>query len=275
MLPRVGHIQYLNCLPLYYGMVKKGLLPNIELRKGTPTELSNLLITGRLDISPIPAIEYCRYSEDLLLLPHLTVSSDGEVKSILIASTVPITELHGKPFALPATSATSQVLARIILEKKYGVKPVYFECPSDLPRMLLEAAAALLIGDDALRTYVNSRNLFLYDLGREWKELSGEKMVYAVWAARKEYAENNREIVKELFQAFMHSLRYSVDHIDEIAREIARLESFTADFLKDYFLSLRFEFDTGYQEGYRTFLRHAQEMGFVQDIPELKFVEVE
>ncbi len=27
-------------------MVKKGLIPNIELRKGTPTELSNLLLKG-------------------------------------------------------------------------------------------------------------------------------------------------------------------------------------------------------------------------------------
>jgi len=275
MLPRIGHIQYLNCLPLYYGMVKKGLLPNIELYKGTPTELSNLLINGRLDISPVPAIEYCRHERDLLLFPRLTVSSDGEVKSILIASKQPIAGLQGKPFALPTTSATSQVLARIILEKKYRVKPVYFECPQDLPRMLLEAEAALLIGDDALRTLVDSHNLFLYDLGKEWKEFSGKKMVYAVWAVRKKYAKDNRETVKEIFQAFMLSLRYSIEHMDEIAREISPFESFTADFLKSYFLSLRFEFDVEYQDGYGEFLRYAQEMGFVEDIPALKFVEVD
>jgi chorismate dehydratase len=274
MLPRIGHIQYLNCLPLYYGMMRKGLLLNIELHKGTPTELSNLLINGRLDISPVPAIEYCRHERDLLLFPRLTVSSDGEVKSIIIASKRPIFELQGKPFALPTVSATSQVLVRIILEKKYRVKPVYFECPQDLPRMLLEADAALLIGDDALRALVDSRNLYLYDLGKEWKDLTGKKMVYAVWAVKRDYAENNRETVREIYQAFMLSLQYSIDHTDEIAREVSRFESFTADFLKNYFLSLRFEFDKDYQEGYGEFLRYAQEMGFVENIPELKFVEV-
>jgi chorismate dehydratase len=274
MLPRVGHIQYLNCLPLYYGMVRKGLIQNIELCKGTPTELSDLLINGRLDISPVPAVDYCRHYEDLLLFPQLTVSSDGEVRSILIASKVPITELHEKPFALPTTSSTSQILAKIILERGYGVKPIYFECPSDLPRMLLEAEAALLIGDDALRAFVNPSDLFLYDLGREWKRFSGKKMVYAVWAVRRYYAKNNLTIVKEIFQAFMRSLHYSLEHIEEIAQEISRFETFSADFLKDYFLSLRFEFDKDYQEGYREYLKQAWQMGFVKEIPELKFVEV-
>jgi chorismate dehydratase len=81
--------------------------------------------------------------------------------------------------------------------------------------------------------------------------------------------------VREIYQAFVRSLKYSIEHMDEIAQEISRYESFTADFLKTYFLSLRFEFDTEYQEGYCTFLRYAKEMGFVKDIPALQFVEVE
>jgi chorismate dehydratase len=256
-------------------MVKKGLITNIELVKGTPTQLSNLLINGRLDISPVPAIEYCRYHQDLLLLPQLTVSSDGEVKSILIVSKRPITELDRKPFALPTTSATSQILTKIILEKRYGVKPLYFECPPDLPRMLLEAEAALLIGDDALRALVYNHDLFLYDLGNEWKGITGKKMVYAVWAVRRSYANDNLNVVKKIFQAFIFSLTYSLDHIKEITQEISRFEPFSVDFLISYFLGLRFEFDENYQEGLLEFLKYAQEMGFVKEIPELKFVEVD
>ena len=60
--PRVGHIQFLNCLPLYYGLVKSHALLDIELIKGTPTELNHLLISGALDISPISSIEYARNS---------------------------------------------------------------------------------------------------------------------------------------------------------------------------------------------------------------------
>ena len=55
--PRVGHIQYLNCLPLYHGLVRHDALLDIELHKGTPTELNRLLIGGQLDVSPISSIE--------------------------------------------------------------------------------------------------------------------------------------------------------------------------------------------------------------------------
>ncbi|MDP3012652.1 MAG: MqnA/MqnD/SBP family protein, partial [Candidatus Subteraquimicrobiales bacterium] len=60
MRPRVGHIQFLNCLPLYYGLVINNSLLNMELFKGTPTELNQMLIEGNLDISPISTIEYAR-----------------------------------------------------------------------------------------------------------------------------------------------------------------------------------------------------------------------
>src|SRR4030042_1389426 len=90
--PRVGHIQFLNCLPLYYGLVKSHALLDIELIKGTPTELNNLLISGALDISPISSIEYARTKDSLLLFPDFTVSSDGEVKSIVLLSRVPVKE---------------------------------------------------------------------------------------------------------------------------------------------------------------------------------------
>ena len=43
MRPRVGHIQYLNCLPIYYGLVKGSGILDLDLVKGTPTELNRLL----------------------------------------------------------------------------------------------------------------------------------------------------------------------------------------------------------------------------------------
>ncbi|GFP25369.1 chorismate dehydratase, partial [Candidatus Hakubella thermalkaliphila] len=59
MRPRIGHIQFLNCLPLYYGLVTQNVLLDIELVKGTPTELNQFLIRGELDIGPLSSIEYC------------------------------------------------------------------------------------------------------------------------------------------------------------------------------------------------------------------------
>ncbi|MHB0975932.1 MAG: menaquinone biosynthetic enzyme MqnA/MqnD family protein [Candidatus Aquicultorales bacterium] len=273
--PRVGHIQFLNCMPLYYGLVKNGILLDVELTKGTPTELNRWLIEGGLDISPISAIEYARNAKDLLLLPKLTVSSDGEVKSILLVSKVPAEELHGRKVALTNTSSTSQALVKIILQDKYGVDPVYFECPPDLPNMLHEAHAALLIGDSALRALYEAKNLYIYDLGGEWKALNGRRMVYAVWAARRKYAERYPELVAEVYRRFIESMDYSVLNVSAIARDAARWEPFDAKFLEDYFLSLKFDLDEDYQADFLAFLTRAEELGYLDEVPKLDFVRTE
>ena len=47
--PRVGHIDFLNCLPLYWGLVRSGALLDIDLRKDTPDRLSDALLAGELE----------------------------------------------------------------------------------------------------------------------------------------------------------------------------------------------------------------------------------
>lgn len=274
--PKVGHIQFINCLPLYYGLVHNNVLLDVELIKGTPTELNKWLIEGKLDISPISSIEYCRNHKELMLLPNLAVAADGEVKSILFVSKVPIEEIDGRTVALTNTSATSQALLRIILRDKYRVSPSYFSCPPDLPEMMMEADGALLIGDDALRVLYNkSSDLYLYDLGKEWKEMTGRRMVFAVWAVRRIFAAENPDVVAEIYRAFMKSVGYSIDKVDEIAEKASRWEVFDAGFMKDYFESLKFDLTEAYQQDFLAYAMRAYELGFIQEIPKLEFVEVE
>jgi chorismate dehydratase len=176
--------------------------------------------------------------------------------------------------ALANTSATSQALAKIILRERYGVEPHYFESPPDVAQMFMEADAALLIGDDALRVFIKPKDFFIYDLGEEWKLLTGEKMVYALWAVRKAYALQNPEQVQTVYTAFIHSLEKSLLHIDAAVREVAQWSPFSARFLKKYFRGLKFEFDADYQRGYLEFLRRAKNLGAIDAVPHLEFVDV-
>jgi len=271
--PKVGHIQFLNCLPLYYGLVKSSALLDVDLIKGNPTELNNLLISGDLDISPISSIEYARHYESLVLLPDFTVSSYSEVKSILLISRFPIENLSGKKVALTSTSATSHVLLKLILSG-YGVRPEYTVCPPDLDRMLADADAALLIGDIALKYYVNRRGFFLYDLGTEWKKLTGQKMVYAVWAVNRGFAETKSGLCEYVFESFRRSMDYSMKHLPEIAEYAAKWEPFTPSFLMDYFRSLHFNFGKDYQEGLLCFYQMAAGIGELDTVPELEFINI-
>lgn len=273
MRPRLGHIQFLNLLPLYYGLVKKDVLLDVELVKAAPRDLTTALLADELDIAPIPSIEYCRNWRDLVLLDDLSVSSDGEVQSIMLLSKGPAEELDKRPVALTDTSRTSQALLQIILSEKYQVKPEYFEAPPDLAQMMRDADAALLIGDDALRALYSPSPLHSYDLGTEWKELTGCKMVYAVWAVRRDFAESEPQKLASLHWALLESMRYTHDHLDAIAQYAARWETFPVSFLHSYFETLRFDFGPDYREGLELFFAKAKEMGFVDEIAPLSFVK--
>lgn len=276
MLPRVGHIQFLNCMPLYYGLVKKRVLSEVTLIKGTPTELNNMLVEGQLDISPISAFQYGKHYKELELLPGITVSSDGEVQSIFLISKIPINELDGKKVALTNTSATSQNLVKIILKEKYNITPEYFQSPPLLRNMLMEADAALLIGDAAIEACYNKpQGLFFYDLGEEWKAMTGQKMVYAVWAVRRDYAKDNPEAVVKIIKAFNESMEYSVKNAEEIAAEIAKYESYSEEYLINYFRTLEFNFSPCHQNGLSTFYEKLTLLDLLPELPTIKFFNLD
>lgn len=274
MRPKVGHIEFLNCLPLYYGLVKNYALFDIELVKGTPTELNNLLLANRLDIAPISSIEYARHAESLRLFPEFTVSSDGEVKSILLLSRYPVEDLSGKNIALTSTSSTSQVLLKIILSQGYDIAPTYRVMPPDLAVMLSACDAALLIGDIALRHHTDAAGYYVYDLGVEWKKLTGKKMVYAVWAVNRTFAETQSELCAIVFETLRKSMEYSLRNLSEIVAYAAKWEPFEPSFLSDYFSSLHFAFEEDYREGLTHFFRMAKDIGELERIPELEFIAV-
>ena len=257
--PRVGHIQFLNCLPIYWGLVRAGALLDVELTKDTPDRLNDMLTRGELDIGPISLVEYLRHADELLLLPDIAIGSDGPVLSVNLVSTVPIEQLDGARVALGSTSRTSVLLARMWLEQHHGVHPEYFTCPPELSTMLLEADAAVLIGDAALRaTYeAPSRGLTVHDLGSAWREWSGLPMVFAVWAARRDYAETNPGLVKDVHEAFCRSRDDALAHVDEVAATAARWEVFDPETLATYFRTLDFSLGERQVAGLVEFSRRA------------------
>ncbi len=270
MRPRLGHIQFLNCLPLYYGLVKNDVLLDVDLVKAAPRDLARMLLDAELDIAPIPAIEYARHAHELVLLPEIAISSDGEVQSILLLSKRPAEELSDRTVALTDTSRTSQVLARILLERRWRVEARYAEMPPDLPSMLREADAAMLIGDDALRAYWQPpEGLTTYDLGNEWTAWTGLPMVYAVWAVRRAFAEERPEAVGDVADALMRSLAYCRAHLGDISEYASRWEPFAPERFRSYFDALSFRFGPRYRDGLMRYLAEAQRIGQLESVPEL------
>jgi chorismate dehydratase len=267
--PRVGHIQFLNCLPIYWGLMRSGALLDVDLHKDTPDRLNTALVAGDLDIGPISLVEYLRNADDLLLLPNLAVGSDGPVLSVNLISTRPLAELDGRPVALGSTSRTGVLLAQMLLAERYGAEPEYFRCPPELNQMLLEADAGVLIGDPALRALYEApeSGLEVTDLAQAWKEWTGLPMVFAVWAVRKDFAAANPGAVKDVHEAFQRSVELCLGELDEVAAAAARWEPFDAATLANYFRALDFTLGDRQIAGVREFARRAAARGEVPPLP--------
>ncbi|MEV4620999.1 menaquinone biosynthesis protein [Asanoa sp. NPDC049573] len=267
--PRVGHIQFLNCLPIYWGLMRSGALLDVDLHKDSPERLNAALVAGDLDVGPISLLEYLRHADELVLLPDLAVGSDGPVLSVNIVSTKPLADLDGARVALGSTSRTGVLLAQMLLAQRYGVTPDYFRCPPDLTQMLLEADAAVLIGDVALRSLYEAprRGLTVTDLGQAWREWTGLPMVFAVWAARREFADNHPGQLKEVHEAFLRSRELCLSELDEAAAAAARWEPFDAETLASYFRVLDFSLGERQIAGLREFARRAAATGEAPELP--------
>lgn len=254
--------------------MRSGALLDVELTKDTPDKLNDALVGAELDVGPISLVEYLRHAEDLVLLPDLAVGSDGPVLSVNLVSQLPVAELDGQRVALGSTSRTSVELAKLLLERRHGVHPHYFTCPPDLAAMMIEAPAAVLIGDVALRaTFVDGpeRGLDVLDLGSAWREWTGLPMVFAVWAARREYAEVNPGLVKDVHRAFLDSRDLALAQVAEVAESAARWSPFDRATLERYFTTLDFSLGPRQVEGLLAFAGKLHEAGLLDRVPELRF----
>ncbi|MEN3309949.1 MAG: chorismate dehydratase, partial [Micromonosporaceae bacterium] len=249
--------------------MRSGALLDLDLYKDTPDQLSTALVEGRLDIGPISLVEYLRHADRLLLLPDLAVGSDGPVLSVNVISTRPLDQLDGGRVALGSTSRTGVLLTQMLLAQRYGVTPTYYRCPPDVTEMLLEADAAVVIGDVALRALYEapSRGLIVTDLGQAWREWTGLPMVFAVWGVRQEFAAAHPGLVKDVHEAFLRSRDLCLSELDEAAAAAARWEPFDPPTLAAYFRALDFSLGERQVTGLREFARRATLLG---EVPPLR-----
>lgn len=276
--PRVGHIQFLNCLPLFWGLARTGTLLDMELRTDTPDGLNDALAAGDLDIGPISLLEFLRHADDLVALPDIAVGSDGDVMSCLIVSQVPLADLDGRRVALGSTSRTSVRLAQLLLAERVGVRPDYYVRPPDLRTMMSEAQAAVVIGDAALRAALHEAprmGLHVHDLGRMWKDWTGLPFVFAVFAARRDFLAREPELVHRVHTDLLASRDLSLAEVTKVCEQASQWEEFDATTLERYYTTaLDFSLGEAQLAGIAEFARRVggDDAGFPPDV-EVRLLE--
>lgn len=199
---RIGRIPYINCYPVY-GAIDRGIVPMAaELIDGVPTALNREMAAGTLDVSVISAVEYARDAKKYLLLPDLSICSDGPVRSVVLFSKRPASELHGRRVLVSRSSMTSVALLELLFDNVWQAKPAFVPSNAELVDVARfgdeEHDARLVIGDAALHLWSRLRTpelqddgdrlseyRYAYDLGAEWKAWTGLPFVFAVWVAQR------------------------------------------------------------------------------------------
>lgn len=232
---RIGRIPYINCYPVY-GAVDRGIVPLAgEIVDGVPSALNRQMAEGTLDVSVISAVEYARDAKRYLLLPDLAITSDGPVRSVVLFSKRPASELQGRRVLVSKSSMTSVALLELLFEHVWDARPAFVPADAELSDVEkfgdTEHDARLVIGDAALHLWSRLRHpgeyaahaglsayRYAYDLGAEWKNWTGLPFVFAVWVAQRTTPVQDALAVHA---NLIQSRDWGISHLDTLAAQAA------------------------------------------------------
>jgi chorismate dehydratase len=274
---RIGHIQYANCTPIFSALSSHFDCTGYRFVDGVPARLNAMLRSGEIDLSPSSSIEYALAHEKYCLLPELSISAVGAVKSVFLFSRVPIEELNACAIGLSAESDTSVNLLKVLLAKKYRFKNTFERTALPLSRALSRYPGVLLIGDSALKgaAAAASGEYRCYDLGELWHSFTGLPFVFALWIVRLEAARQKGAQLALLCRNLIAAKKLAYASYPEIAASCPERHWLGATELVDYWRTISYELTPAHLDGARCFFKHAFEMGLIPSLPELHFFDPE
>ncbi len=282
MTLRIGRIPYINCYPVY-GAIDRGLIRiDAELVDGVPTALNARMASGDLDVSVVSAVEYARDSRRYLLLPDLAISCDGPVRSVMLFSRKPATELSSRRVLVSRSSMTSVALLELLFENVWHARPAFVPTDAELSDVARFGAeehdARLVIGDAALLLESRSRSRrsvvdgttataasgpdypYAYDLGDAWKQWTGLPFVFAVWVAQRNVPV---DAALAVHAGLINSRNWGIENVAELSRQAADATGVPLEACEDYLAGLDYGLSYPHLAGLTEFYRRLVERGSV------------
>jgi predicted solute-binding protein len=247
----VSAVSYLNTWPLVWGFLHGPQRGLFDLRFDLPAVCAAAVGDGSADIGLVPVAEVDPLG--LSFLPDLGIACDGPVRSILLVSRCPVSEI--RTLAVDSGSRTSVALTRIILAEKYGCRPAMTAQAPKLADMLAQSDAALIIGDPALHLEPGALPYTTLDLGAEWVTWTGLPMVFAVWAGHPE------KLTPDVREAFLGSYEWGLAHREDIVARAVAERGFPPDLVRKYIgQHIVYRLTKEHLEGLRLFRRKVREL---------------
>ena len=271
----IGHIHYINCVPFFHFLPATLEGHAARVVQGVPSRLNAMLHEGAIDVSPSSSFEYARNWRQYLLLPEHSISSFGDVQSVLLFSRRNLEDLKDEVFYLTGESATSINLLQVLLREYLGCENFRSTVPDrPVEELIAEGKTALLIGDRALRAARNRiEGQQIYDLGGLWKRFTGLPFVFALWILRRDAAEKKKEALRALRRQLAQSRVQAMENLAELAAETPEKEWMGEEGLVDYWRCMSYDLGEEHLRGVRHFFHLCAKYGLLPEEPEIHFFE--
>ncbi len=233
---KIGKFDYVNNYLPYYYIEREGLA---EVVRANPKEMITLLESGVIDYAPIPSFYYLRNMRRLKRY-RFCVASKGKVYSVLVVSR---NGKLGERVGVTCETTTSVNLLKLILRERNLNCKVIQTGFSKAEEILKTCDSALVIGDSALKAFKKFKVVF--DLGEEWKDLTGYPMVFGISSSVKD--------ARECDDLLMSSLKWGYENFDDVVRSASKEFGMNEEFLRTYFRALRHEMDSKCERGLKAF----------------------
>jgi len=239
---KVGVVSYLNARPLVYGLKLPPIADQIELIEDTPANLAAMLIADQIDIGLIPVAVIPKLKE-YHLIGDYCIGTEGEVASVCLFSEVPVEKITR--VYLDYQSRSSVALLKWLIREYWGIHPEMVETQDENYRNEIKGTSAgLVIGDRALQQ--RKLSTIIYDLGAEWRFVTGLPFVFAAWVS-------NKELDEKFVQKFNVANSLGLEHLDEI---ISQLQFPDYDLKKYYNFHISYRLDEKKRKGLELFLSY-------------------
>ncbi|WP_299976520.1 menaquinone biosynthetic enzyme MqnA/MqnD family protein [Desulfobacula sp.] len=267
----IGKISYINDSPVYYGL-DHGLLPAwLKMVPDVPSVLNRKIKTGQIKVSPISAAFYAMNHRELLLLPDLSISCDGRVLSVILASNYKIDDLEGKKVMFSQDSASAASFLKMIFNQR-KVSPVYEIGPvTDCQSISKSADAVLVIGDTALKHPWDQVFEHCIDLGQFWYEMTQLPFVFAVWAVRRSFAQKYPSRVKEIYELLLESKKQGYQNIDKVVEAGKNKLNLDQSVIEEYFDLLYCDLDDRKIKSMQLFFDSLFDQGILNERADIEF----
>ncbi|HRG83068.1 MAG TPA: menaquinone biosynthesis protein [Chitinophagaceae bacterium] len=237
---RVGIVNYLNTRPLIYGLLQPPVSDLIELTGDYPAKVAEQLMNDEIDIGLVP-VAVLQKMPEYHIIGNYCIGTEGEIASVALFSEVPLSEI--RKVYLDYQSRTSVALLKYLMKESWGINPEITQAENENYRDEIKGTTAgLVIGDRAFEQ--RRKSTFIYDLGSEWKAITGLPFVFAVWVSKKKLPE-------EFVRIFDTANAFGLDFIDNIVAE----SNYSLYELKKYYkLHLSYHLDDQKRKGMARFL---------------------